>query len=170
MAAIGATSPTVPAASTMRPKKVSSRPPSRRSGSSTPSPVVLTARTTIIGASTPGTMCSNPTTATPSSSEMPQPPSASDSGRPFIAPKSSSNPAMLKFASEPSRLAWIKSSMSGWSQRIIPICAPRRAPADSSVSQLLSNTRMLRTLLCASLVAASIQRGLPKRLVDSPTP
>ena len=29
-----------------------------------------------------------------------------------------------------------------WSQRIMPICAPRRAPADSSVSQLLSNTRM----------------------------
>ena len=49
---------------------------------------------------------------------------------------------MLKLASEPSRLAWMKSSISGWSQRIIPICAPRRAPADSSVSQLLSNTRM----------------------------
>jgi hypothetical protein len=49
---------------------------------------------------------------------------------------------MLKLVSEPSRLASTNSSMSGWSQRIIPICAPRRAPADSSVSQLLSNTRM----------------------------
>ncbi len=49
---------------------------------------------------------------------------------------------MLKFDSEPSRLAWMKSSTSGWSQRSMPICAPRRAPADSSVSQLLSNTRM----------------------------
>jgi hypothetical protein len=49
---------------------------------------------------------------------------------------------MLKLVSEPSRLALMNSSTSGWSQRIIPICAPRRLPADSSVSQLLSNTRM----------------------------
>ena len=49
---------------------------------------------------------------------------------------------MLKLARPPSRLASMKSPMSGWSQRSIAICAPRRAPADSSVSQLLSNTRM----------------------------
>ncbi len=48
----------------------------------------------------------------------------------------------LKFLSSPWSLAWTNSSMSGWSQRRMPICAPRREPADSTVSQLRSNTRM----------------------------
>ena len=42
---------------------------------------------------------------------------------------------MLKLVRSPSSLAWMNSSMSGWSQRSTPICAPRRAPADSTVSQ-----------------------------------
>jgi hypothetical protein len=48
----------------------------------------------------------------------------------------------LKFFRSPSSLAWMNSSMSGWSQRSTPICAPRRAPADSTVSQERSKTRM----------------------------
>ncbi len=48
----------------------------------------------------------------------------------------------LKLVSRPSSLAWMNASMSGWSQRSIPICAPRREPADSTVAQLWSNTRM----------------------------
>src|SRR5436190_848037 len=39
----------------------------------------------------------------------------------------------------------MNSSMSGWSQRSTPICAPRREPADSTVSQERSNTRMYDT-------------------------
>ena len=42
---------------------------------------------------------------------------------------------MLKLFRSPSSLAWMNSSMSGWSQRSTPICAPRRLPADSTVSQ-----------------------------------
>ena len=49
---------------------------------------------------------------------------------------------MLKLRRSPWSLAWMNSSMSGWSQRSTPICAPRRLPADSTVSQLRSNTRM----------------------------
>jgi hypothetical protein len=52
---------------------------------------------------------------------------------------------MLKLARSPLSLAWMNSSMSGWSQRSTPICAPRRAPADSTVSQERSNTRMYET-------------------------
>jgi hypothetical protein len=48
----------------------------------------------------------------------------------------------LKLARSPRSLAWMNSSMSGWSQRSTPICAPRRAPADSTVSHERSNTRM----------------------------
>ena len=52
---------------------------------------------------------------------------------------------MLKLVSSPSSLAWMKRSMSGWSQRSTPICAPRRAPADSTVSHERSKTRMYDT-------------------------
>ena len=52
---------------------------------------------------------------------------------------------MLKLLSEPSFLALMNSSTSGWSTRITPICAPRREPADSSVSHDLSKTRMYDT-------------------------
>ena len=36
----------------------------------------------------------------------------------------------------------MKLSISGWSQRSTPICAPRRAPADSTVAHDASNTFM----------------------------
>ena len=49
---------------------------------------------------------------------------------------------MLKLVSSPPSLAWMNSSTSGWSQRSTPICAPRRLPADSTVSHDWSNTRM----------------------------
>ena len=49
---------------------------------------------------------------------------------------------MLKLLSPPSRLAWMNSSTSGWSQRSTAICAPRRAPADSTVSHDWSKTFM----------------------------
>ena len=52
---------------------------------------------------------------------------------------------MLKFFRSPESLAWMNSSTSGWSQRSTPICAPRREPADSTVSQERSNTRMYDT-------------------------
>ena len=52
---------------------------------------------------------------------------------------------MLKLLRSPLSFAWMNSSMSGWSQRSTPICAPRRAPADSTVSQELSNTRRYDT-------------------------
>ena len=52
---------------------------------------------------------------------------------------------MLKLVSSPLSLAWMKSSTSGWSQRSTPICAPRREPADSTVSHERSNTRMYDT-------------------------
>ncbi|MCY1251931.1 hypothetical protein D9M72_658660 [compost metagenome] len=42
-------------------------------------------------------------------------------------------------------LAWTKLSISGWSQRSTPICAPRRAPADSTVAHEASNTFMKDT-------------------------
>jgi hypothetical protein len=49
----------------------------------------------------------------------------------------------LKFRSRPAwRLAAMKSSMSGWSQRIVAIIAPRRAPADMMVRHMLSQTSM----------------------------
>ncbi|OIQ83680.1 hypothetical protein GALL_345020 [mine drainage metagenome] len=48
----------------------------------------------------------------------------------------------LKFLNAPASLAWMKASMSGWSMRSTPICAPRRLPADSTVSHEASNTRM----------------------------
>jgi len=48
----------------------------------------------------------------------------------------------LKLLSSPSSFAPTKASMSGWSQRSTPICAPRRAPADSNVRQEQSKTRM----------------------------
>ncbi len=52
---------------------------------------------------------------------------------------------MLKLVRSPSSLAWMNCSMSGWSQRRTPICAPRREPADSTVSHERSNTRMYDT-------------------------
>ncbi len=52
---------------------------------------------------------------------------------------------MLKLARSPWSLAWMNSSTSGWSQRSTPICAPRRLPADSTVSQDRSKTRMYDT-------------------------
>ena len=52
---------------------------------------------------------------------------------------------MLKLLSSPVSLAWMKRSMSGWSQRSTPICAPRRAPADSTVSHDWSKTCMYDT-------------------------
>ena len=41
-----------------------------------------------------------------------------------------------------SRLARTKSSMSGWSHRIVPIMAPRRKPADMMVRHIASHTSM----------------------------
>ena len=52
---------------------------------------------------------------------------------------------ILKLVSSPRSFAWMKRSMSGWSQRSTPICAPRRAPADSTVSHDWSKTRMYDT-------------------------
>ena len=66
----------------------------------------------------------------------------------------------LKLRRSPWSLAWMNSSMSGWSQRRIPICAPRRAPADSTVSQLWSNTRMYDTGPLALLLVPAHQRAL----------
>ena len=49
----------------------------------------------------------------------------------------------LKLRSRPDcRLAAMKSSMSGWSQRIVAIMAPRRAPADMMVRHMASHTSM----------------------------
>ena len=49
----------------------------------------------------------------------------------------------LKLRSRPaSRLAAMKSSMSGWSQRMVAIMAPRRAPADMMVRHIASHTSM----------------------------
>src|SRR5664279_2587223 len=49
----------------------------------------------------------------------------------------------LKFCSQPAcRLAAMKSSMAGWSQRIVAIIAPRRAPADMMVRHIASHTSM----------------------------
>ena len=39
---------------------------------------------------------------------------------------------MLKLVSAPVSLAWMKVSMSGWSQQQRPFSAPRRAPDDST--------------------------------------
>ncbi|MOA56716.1 hypothetical protein D3C78_1807530 [compost metagenome] len=48
--------------------------------------------------------------------------------------KASDTPTdMLKLARSPPSLAWMKASMSGWLTSSTPICAPRRAPADSTV-------------------------------------
>ncbi|MNT07558.1 hypothetical protein D3C86_1525280 [compost metagenome] len=52
---------------------------------------------------------------------------------------------ILKLVRSPWSLAWIKLSISGWSQRSTPIWAPRRAPADSTVAQEASNTFMNET-------------------------
>ena len=41
-----------------------------------------------------------------------------------------------------SDLAVMKSSMSGWSQRIVAIIAPRRLPADMMVRHIASQTSM----------------------------
>jgi hypothetical protein len=49
---------------------------------------------------------------------------------------------ILKLVRSPRSLAWMKLSISGWSQRSTPICAPRRAPADSTVAHDASNTFM----------------------------
>ena len=49
----------------------------------------------------------------------------------------------LKLRSRPAwRLAAMKSSMSGWSQRMVAIMAPRRAPADMMVRHIASHTSM----------------------------
>ena len=49
----------------------------------------------------------------------------------------------LKLRSRPgSRLAAMKASMSGWSQRMVAIIAPRRDPADMMVRHMLSHTSM----------------------------
>ena len=49
----------------------------------------------------------------------------------------------LKFVSLPaSRLASMKSSTSGWSQRMVAIMAPRRDPADITVRHMASHTSM----------------------------
>jgi hypothetical protein len=49
----------------------------------------------------------------------------------------------LKLFQRPgARLAVMNSSTSGWSMRSTPICAPRRAPALSTVAQDRSNTSM----------------------------
>jgi hypothetical protein len=68
----------------------------------------------------------------------------------------------LKLVRSPWSLAWMKTSMSGWSQRSTPICAPRRAPADSTVSHERSKTRMYDTgpeaRDCVPLTSAPIGR------------
>ena len=78
-----------------------------------------------------------PATATPT-----QAPPTSRSCSTALMNSSVTPTEMLKLVRSPLSLAWMNSSTSGWSQRSTPICAPRRAPALSTVSQERSNTRM----------------------------
>jgi hypothetical protein len=129
MAITGASSPTVPTGKSRRPSGVSRSPISPRIGISMPSAVVHTASVTIIGAWTFGMMCRRPTTPSPTSSDTPQPQSASTSGRPFIAAKSSSMPAMNNVVAMPKMN--IASSMPVSSTNL-RTCGPMRIPSRTS--------------------------------------
>ena len=64
-----------------------------------------------------------------------------------------------------SALAAMKSSTSGWSQRIVAIIAPRREPADMIVRHMASQTSMKLSGPEAS--AATPETGAPRgRMVE----
>ena len=100
-ATIGPTSPTVPAASSIRPNGVPSCPPSRRIGNSVPSPVVANAMTTINGATAPPMRLIAPIAKAPIAIVVTHPIAASCSGRPRMSAKSISIPAMKSTATIP---------------------------------------------------------------------